>query len=399
MKVLFANKFFFRNGGSEVVLFQERDFLLAGGHEVVDFSMRDARNFPSPYSGYFVESHDYRGAGGAGAKIRSALSLVHSFEAVGRIRRLIRETRPDLVHCHNIYHQLTPSIIGAAKDMGVPVVLTLHDSKPVCPAYNRLRQGKPCSECLGGDFSRVLRHRCADGSLGKSALLFLEASVQRWMGNYEKVDTFIAPSQFMKEAISHRVPAGRVSVLYNGVDTKGIQADSGDGGYALYLGRLSREKGVETLLRAHEAAAGGWALHVAGTGPLELDFRARYPQARFLGHLSGGGLADAINGAALIVVPSECYENCPMSILEAMAHGKPVVASRMGGIPELVEDGETGFLFYAGDVAALQMHLDRLMRDSALRKEMGEAARARVEALFSLDKHNEGLLEIYRHVC
>jgi glycosyltransferase involved in cell wall biosynthesis len=398
MKVLLANKFFFRNGGSEVVLFQERDFLLAAGHEVVDFSMRDTRNLPSPCSEHFVENHDYRGAGGAGVKIRTALSLVHSFEAVGRIKRLIRETRPDLVHCHNIYHQLTPSIIGAAKDMGVPVVLTLHDSKPVCPTYNRLREGKPCSECLGGDFSRVLRHRCADGSLGKSALLFLEASVQRWLGNYEKVDAFIAPSQFMKEAISHRVPAGRVSVLYNGVDTKGIEAASGDEGYALYLGRLSQEKGVETLLRAHEAADGGWALHVAGTGPLEPDLRARYAQARFLGHLSGEALAVAIKGAALIVVPSECYENCPMSVLEAMAHGKAVVASRMGGIPELVADGETGMLFEAGDSAQLGALLDQLMGAPELRRAMGRAARARAEAMFSMERHNAGLMEIYREV-
>ena len=155
MRVLFANKFFFRNGGSEVVMFQERDYLLGAGHEVVDFSMQDERNFPSPNAAFFVGRQDYRGGAGKLGKLKSAFSLIHSGEAVDRISALIRQTRPDVVHCHNIYHQLTPSIIGAAKKLGVPVVLTLHDYKPVCPTYNRLRDGKPCSDCLDGDFSHV----------------------------------------------------------------------------------------------------------------------------------------------------------------------------------------------------------------------------------------------------
>lgn len=399
MKILLANKFFFRNGGSEVVLFQERDFLLASGHGVVDFSMRDARNLPSPDSDYFVDNHEYRGGVSVGTKVKSALSLVHSFEAVKQIKQLIRDAHPDLVHCHNIYHQLTPSIIGAAKDLGVPVVLTLHDSKLVCPTYIRLRDGKPCSECLDGNFSRVLRHRCADGSLGKSALLFLEASVQRWLGNYEKVDAFIAPSRFMAEATSHRVSTDRIRLLYNGVDTDAIKPNESDDGYVLYLGRLSAEKGVETLLRAHDSSKSDWPLMVAGTGPLEQSLRERYPKAKFIGHVTGEALQATISRAAAVVVPSEWYENCPMSVLEAMAYGKPVVASRMGGIPELVADGVTGVLFESGDADAFGGQLERLMNDPALRRQMGLAARQRVVSEFSLAKHNQGLLEIYRDVC
>lgn len=398
MKVLFANKFFFRNGGSEVVMFQERDHLLGAGHEVVDFSMQDERNVPSPHAAFFVDRQDYRGGAGKLGKLKSALSLLHSPEAVKRISALIRETRPDLVHCHNIYHQLTPSIIGAAKKLGVPVVLTLHDSKPVCPAYTRLHDGRPCSDCLDGDFSHVLRNRCAEGSRGKSALLYAEALVQRMLGSYEKVDAFIAPSRFMQESIAHRVPGDRIRLLYNGIDTNAVRGSGEDGGYVLFLGRLVQEKGVETLLRAHARSTAGWRISIAGTGPLADELMAKYNPSNFVGYVVGDALRAMIDSASVVVVPSECYENCPMSVLEAMAYGKPVVGSRMGGIPELVEEGRTGLLYEAGDVDALAAALDRLMASPELRAQMGAAARQRVESAFSLDAHNAGLMDIYKSI-
>ena len=396
MRILLANKFFFRNGGSEAVMFQEREYLLNSGHEVIDFSMHDARNFDSRYAKYFVATQDYR-KGGAG-KIKTALSFVHSSEATKGISRLIHDTRPDIVHCHNIYHQLTPSIIGAAKAKGIPVVLTLHDSKPVCPSYLRLSRGKPCSDCLDGDFFNVVRKRCADGSIGKSALLYFEAVVQRQLGNYEQVDKFIAPSEFMRTSVLHRFRPDQVALLYNGIDTKSLSVSDTDGGYVLFLGRLSAEKGVETLLKAQASSSVGWPLHIAGTGPLADDLKQRYPAANYLGHLSGDTLHQAIAKASVIVLPSECYENCPMSILEAMAYGKPVIGSRMGGIPELIIDGETGKLFTAGNSQDLCSALDSLMADKTKRDEMGKKARARAELEFDLEHHNRRLMEIYSTV-
>lgn len=393
MKILLVNKFFFCNGGSEVVMFQERNDLLRQGHDVVDFSMNDARNLNSAYANRFVGQQDYRGGGKD--RLRAALTLIHSPEAVRNIRALIDATRPDLIHCHNIYHQLTPSIIGAAKARGVPVVLTLHDFKPVCPVYTRLRGVQPCSDCLDGAFHNVLRHRCAEGSLGRSALLYAEAIVQRTLGNYEKVDRFIAPSRFMAESVAHRFPPERIDLLYNGVDIGPAPEEGNDDGYVLYLGRLSHEKGVETLIRAHAASAGRWPLVVAGTGPLSESLIAQNDKATFVGHLVGEQLRRMLGGAALVVVPSEWYENCPMSVLEAMACGKPVVGSRIGGIPELVTDGETGLLFEAGNAAELGACIDRLIRNPALRQRMGRAARSRAERDFSLERHNAGLMEIY----
>jgi len=398
LKVLIANKFFFRNGGSETVMFQERDYLLRNGCQVVDFSMRDERNLSSDYEMYFVGSRSYGGGAGKLAKMADAFSLVHSPEAAENISRLIKETKPDIMHCHNIYHQLTPSIIGAAKKQGVPVVLTLHDYKPVCPTYNRLRDDKPCSDCLDGDFSHVLRNRCADGSLGKSLLLYAEAVVQRFLGSYENVDAFIAPSRFMQESIAHRVPDERIKLLYNGIDTDEVRGSGTDDGYVLFLGRLVREKGVETLLKAHTKSSMGWRLVIAGTGPLSEVLKAKYNASNFVGHIVGEALREMIDRAAVVVVPSDWYENCPMSVLEAMAYGKPVIGSRMGGIPELVEHNITGMLFDAGNANELTVALDKLMASPELRKQMGAKARKRVVDEFSLSRHNAGLLNIYQSI-
>jgi glycosyltransferase involved in cell wall biosynthesis len=398
MRVLIANKFFFRNGGSEAVMLGERAYLQSVGVDVVDFSMADERNLPSPYAKYFVSNRLYRASIGRVGPMSGALTMIHSPEAVAKIAKLIRSTGPDLVHCHNIYHQLTPSIIGAAKRLGVPVILTLHDFKPVCPVYNRLRHGEPCSACLERGVGSVLRHRCADGSFSRSLLLYLEAIVQRALGSYERVDRFIAPSRFMRDAVAMRVPVERMAMLYNGVDVDAIQPSGEDAGYVLYLGRLSMEKGVETLLMAHEAGGGRWPLVIAGIGPATEQLKMRFGRARFLGHLSGEALADVICKASVITLPSKWYENCPMSILEAMAYGKPVVGSRMGGIPELVVENETGLLFVAGDVAELAARLETLMSNPDLRKRMGAAARSRAESMFSLVRHNEGLMSIYREV-
>jgi glycosyltransferase involved in cell wall biosynthesis len=400
VKVLLANKFFFRNGGSEAVMFDERDFLRDSGVEVIDFSMNDVRNLPSPYADSFVDNQTYRGELDQGpiSQIRSALRLIHSSQAVRNIERLIDRTQPDLVHCHNIYHQLTPSIIGAAKRRNVPVVLTLHDYKPVCPVYLRLRNGEVCSECLSRGFSRVLANRCADGSLGKSALLFAEAVVQQFLGNYEQLDALIAPSGFMRDSVSRRFPTEKITVVPNGVDTQAIQPSNEDDNYVLFIGRLSPEKGIETLLDAHKVVAHQMKLLVAGTGPLEHDLRRRYPDVEFLGHLSGTTLADVVRRSSCVVVPSNCYDNCPMSVLEAMAFAKPVIGSDIGGIPELIVHGETGYLFPTNDYQALRTLLLELTQDPTRRARFGIAGRHRVEERFSLARHNAALMAVYTHV-
>jgi len=394
MKILFANKFFFRNGGSEGVMFDEIELMKTFANDVIEFSMHDPRNRHSEYSDYFVSQKSYRETSRCG-KLKSALSLIHSQEAVRKITRLIKNEKPDVLHCHNIYHQLTPSIISAASRMNIPVVLTLHDYKPVCPIYNQVQGVAFCTECADGRFESLLKKRCADGSLGRSALLWAEARFHAAMGSYFRVDRFIAPSRFMRDAVTRRYGRSKVTYIPNGIDVSRIEASDLDERFVLYLGRLSPEKGIETLLQAHAADQAAWRLVIAGTGPLLEHLRSRFPKAEFAGHLSGRALEDKVRKAAVVVVPSECHENSPLSVLEAMAYAKPIVASRIGGIPELVRDGETGFLFEPKNTSELSRQISTLLSDAALRTKFGKAARRVVEAEYSLSRHGAALQSLY----
>ena len=396
-KILFANKFFFLNGGSEAVMFDEMELMRKYGLDVIEFSMQDPRNLPSKYESYFVSQKGYRSTSRS-SQIKSALSLIRSREAVRQITNLIHVEKPDLLHCHNIYHQLTPSIISAAARLNVSVVLTLHDYKPVCPVYTQLCKGEVCTKCSGGRFEALLTQRCADGSLGRSALLWAEARYHAAVRSYQRVDKFIAPSRFMRDAVVHRFGEDRVVHIPNGIDASAIEVTGQDEGFVLYLGRLSPEKGVETLLRAHAADHATWRLVVAGSGPLLDSFRSRFPLAEFTGHLTGEALKTRLSQASVVVVPSEWHENSPLSILETMAHAKPIVASRIGGIPELVRNGETGLLFEPKDTQQLSSRIRMLLDDSDLRTKFGRRARKIVESEYSLRRHGASLLSLYENL-
>jgi len=394
MNILLVNKFFYLNGGSETVFFQERDFLLAKGHDVVDFSMVDARNRPSPYADFFVPHVSYKAKGGPVQKLRQALSFIHSPVAVRQLEKLIHQKKPDIAHLHNIYHQLTPSIIPALKKNGVRVVLTLHDFKLVCPGYLALNKDKICTACFGGNYWHPIQENCQN-SLVRGFLLATESTFHAWRQSYDGVDLFLAPSRFLAEQVAHRVSRNKIRVLHNGIDEDAYQPHQASRGYALYFGRISREKGVPTLLRAYRLAALNMPLVIVGTGPLARELEQKYPEARFMGYRSGGELKNIVAGAAFVVVPSEWYENCSMVILEAMALGRPVIGSRIGGIPEQIEDGKTGLLFSSGNIDELAEKMKFLATDTTLRKKMGRAARKKVEQEYSLAEHNRRLLDIY----
>jgi glycosyltransferase involved in cell wall biosynthesis len=398
MKILYANKYFFPKGGSEIVMFDEMKVMREHELDVIEISTRDPRNLPSKFESYFASEKSYR-SGSPKEKLGSALSLIHSREAVRNIAALIRDEKPDILHCHNIYHQLTPSIINAASAMGLPVVLTLHDFKIVCPTYLQLRNGKACTECAGGKLGSLLHHRCAGGSLAQSALLWAEARYHSAIRSYHRVSKFIAPSLFMRNSVRDRLGDDKVVHIPNGIDASRIEVTGEDENYALFLGRLSPEKGIETLLRAHEADNGAWRLVIAGTGPMLSELQGKFPLAEFAGHLSGSLLKSAIQKASIIVAPSEGNENSPLSILEAMAHAKPVVASRMGGIPELVRHGVTGLLFDARNAAELSSQVRMLLRDANLRTRFGRAARTTIEAEYSLRRHGAALLSLYQSLA
>jgi glycosyltransferase involved in cell wall biosynthesis len=398
MKVLIANKFFYHNGGAETVFFQERDFLLKHGLKVVDFSMTDKRNLPSPYAAFFAPNINFFQQAGVVEKVYHAVSFVHSSATVKKIEELIIQEKPQIAHLHNIYHQLTPSIIPVFKKYGIKIVLTLHDCKLVCPNYLALRKGQICTACQGEFFWKPFFLNCQNSRM-HSLLLAVEAYWHKWRKTYEDVDLFLTPSQFLANLISNRIASEKIRILHNGVDTDCCPPTFSDEGYyALYFGRLSREKGIFTLLQAHEQVAERVPLKIVGTGELEEELRIRYPDVTFLGRKTGEELFDVVANAAFVIVPSECYENCSMAILEAMAFGKPVIASRLGGIPEQINDGETGMLFENGNVVELAEKMDLLFSDVRLREQMGRAARRKVEKEYALVDHNRQLLTIYTNI-
>ncbi len=394
MKILLANKFFHLNGGSETVLFQERNFLLQQGHEIIDFSMVDERNSPSPYSDFFVPNITYDSGGGIVQNLQQAISFIHSSVAVGKIKELIIQEKPQIAHLHNIYHQLTPSIISVLKKHGVTVVLTLHDCKLVCPSYFAIRNGQICNACAGGRFWNAFTMNCSN-SLMRGFLLSAEAFFHKWRGSYDKVDLFLSPSRFFADLISQRIPQEKLKILHNGIDVNTYKPNYTDQGYCLFFGRLSQEKGVETLLQAYRNLQANMPLKIVGSGPLEEMLRQKYPEVEFLGYQSGQALKNFIANAAFIIAPSEGYENCSMMVLESMAFGKPIIGSKIAGIPEQIEDRKTGLLFEMGNVTELAKKMRLLTEDSELRNQMGRAARRKLEKEYSLAEHNQQLLEIY----
>lgn len=397
MKILFANKFFHFNGGSERVFFQERDFFIDKGHKVIDFSMTDSRNISSPFSEFFVPNIDFNSSGGVLRKISSAASFVYSSVSVKSIEQLVDQEKPEIAHLHNIYHQLTPSIIPVLKNHGVKVVLTLHDYKLVCPSYIALKDGGICDQCQGKSFWKPFITNCQNSYM-QGLLLSVEAMFHKWKRSYDGVDLFLAPSQFMADIISKRIHPDKIQVLHNGIDTKEYLPNYTDQGYGLYFGRLSKEKGIETLLKAYQKTTRDFPLKIVGTGPMEAELRMEYPAAEFLGYKSGDELNDLIANAAFVVVPSEWYENCSMVVLEAMAFGKPIIGSRIGGIPEQINDGETGFLFEMGNSEELAEKMSILAADSGLRQLLGRSARRKLENEYSLEEHCEHLMQIYQEL-
>jgi len=251
MKILLINKFFYHKGGAETVFFQERDFLKNTGHKVIDFSMHHPENLPSEYADYFVSNVNYH-VGSKGNKInflenyRIAIDFVHNREAVKKLCALIEKEKPVIAHLHNVYHQITPSIITILKNAGIKVVLTLHDYKLICPTYLMINSKNAiCDKCQGKYFIQATLNRCQEGSLLKSLLLSIEGYWHKWAKSYEKVDLFLSPSKFLTDLLAkYRIGTGRIKILYNGIDVNKSEYSSEDAEYAIYLGRISREKGV-----------------------------------------------------------------------------------------------------------------------------------------------------------
>ena len=401
MRVLVANKFWYRRGGLERVMFDEVAWLEGAGHDVAHFSAAHPENDESPWARYFVPYLELGvdGALSAGEKLEAAVKMFANRDARSRFSRLLDEFTPDVVHVHGIHRQLSPSILFEARSRNIPVVQTLHDYHHVCPADVLLRGGTEVCEpraCGTLCYGAAVRNRCVRGSLAASSLSAAETAFQRWRRVYERcVTRFVCPSAFLRDVIEcggWKVPCDVIPNVVPVPETA-VADTSGSTGYVLFAGRIAPEKGVDVLLEA--APRSGVDVVIAGDGPLRGELEGRYSEARFLGRVDGATVDSLIAGASACVVPSTWYENAPMSVLEAMAAGVPVIASDIGGIPEQVEHGVTGLLVPPGDVDALAVALAYIVEHPDAAKAMGAAARERVRQNFSPERHLEQLLRCY----
>lgn len=401
--LLAINNYYYRRGGAEAIFLDQMDMFERAGWHAVPFSMQHPNNLPTDWSSYFVPEIEFGHQGGIGQKIEHAIEVIYSRKAKASLTRLIDAARPDVAHAHNVYHHISPSIFPLLKQKGIPTVMTVHDLKLACPSYKMLAPDGLCERCKGGRIYNVLLHRCMKESVALSGLVMVETAVHRALGLYRNyIDKLVVPSRFYEQKlVEWGWPREKLVHIPNFVEQaiseNPVTVEEGD--YFLFAGRLAPEKGVATLIQA--AARAKLRLRIAGTGPDDAALRALAERegadVEFLGYLTGSPLHQMIAGAKALVLPSEWYENAPVSLLEAYSLGRPVIGTNIGGIPELIQHGETGLTAAPGepdDLAHALTAMDQLSRNQ--RREMGQRGRYWVQKEFSQKAFLERTMNLYR---
>ncbi len=400
MKILLINKFLYPKGGAEISTLTTGRILEENGHDVIYWGMAHPRNPPYPFQDYFVSQTDYDSKSGLRSKASAALNILYSFEAKEKMTQLLEKNKPDIVHLNNFAHQISPSILNVIKDHHIPVVMSMHDYKMVCPSYSMLAASLPCERCRDGRYYQCALNRCTKNSVAKSLINVFEMYLHhRVLHIYDKIDLYISPSRFLKNKVEEMGMKDEVAYLPNCVDVSGFKP-----GFEwreksiVYLGRLSHEKGLETLIDAIKHI--DIKLKIIGDGPLkeQLERKIRIGAIQnvdFLGYRTGQDLHNEIRNSMFLVIPTICYENNPLTVIEAFALGKPVLGARIGGIPELVRDWETGLCFQSGNVTDLKEKLTLLLEHKSLLEKMGKTARNYVEQHLNSDSYYKQLMNIY----
>ena len=382
--MLLLHNYYQQPGGEDRVFASEADLLQARGHRVIRYTMHN----------------DLVGEKG---RFSLAAGTVWNATAYRELRTLVRNEKPDVVHCHNTFPLISPAAYHVCKAEGVPVVQTLHNYRLLCANALLFRDGEVCEDCLG---RRVgwpgVAHACYRGSRSASGAVTGMLSAHRMFGTWtEAVDRYIALTEFARSKfVEGGLPERKITVKPNFVHPTPRMGE-GRGGYALYVGRLSPEKGVETLLAAWERVGRRMPLKVVGGGPMKpraSEAARRLPGVELLGHRPPAEVRALMGEAAFLVFPSECYENLPTAIIESFASGTPVVASDRGAMGELVEDGRTGLLFAAGDPVGLADSVRRAAGSPGMLRHMRGEARREFELRYTAERSYRALVGIYRSV-
>lgn len=376
MRVLLINKFHYLKGGAERAYLDTAHILTENDHEVAFFSMLHPDNLDTPWSRFFVSQVDYHDVhAGLGAKLRAAARIIWNHEAAKKLDALIREFQPEVAHLHNTYHQLSPSILWTLRKHRVRIVMTLHDYKLISPNYSLLVRGKIWDHTSG---VRAIFDRVVQDSVLKSTVCALEKWFHTLIRSFGTVDVFIAPSRFLIDKFHSLGFPYPITHVVQPIRPFPMAPTGGSGAYFLYIGRLSEEKGITTLIDAWELLQGAVPLKIIGTGPEEPILRERaksIPGVEFLGYQTGAAWEAALQGSKALIVPSIWYENMPYVVLEALSRGKPVLATRLGGVPERINEGENGWLFEPGQ----PKDLVRVIQSCLLQPDSNQLARAAYE--------------------
>lgn len=399
---MLANMYGYSAYGSENYFTELCRLLKRKGHRVIVFTVQDDRNIEREYAEYFVERMplDTPGALSLWRKAACACKAVYSFEARRNFERLLKDTRPDVVHAHNIKHYLTPSILQAAKKSRVPVVYTLHDFYFACPNYIMFSSGSVCQACKGGRFYHAFIRRCVKDSFLLSLVAGAEHYAHALLRMTGNIDMFVAPSNSVKQKmVEWGMDEGRIRQVSNFVRIDEYRPGDGAGSYVFFCGRLTAEKGIATLIEAMRSFP-GIRLVIAGDGKdrklLESTARKRgIGNVEFRGYVPHEEVKSLIGNALFTVVPSEWYEPFGLVVVESFAMGKPVIGADIGGIPELIDDGQNGFLFRPGDTRGLVEKIGYLLADRGRAGKMGKEARRKAAELYDSETHYRKLMEIY----
>ena len=407
MKILMINKFYYVQGGVERYMFDLTEILEQHGHTVIPFSMKHQRNRPSPYEKYFVEHIDFTLSSPLTALVKGLKivgRVIYSFHAKKRLKQLLKEVQPDIAHLHMIDHQISPSILHVLKKHSIPVVQTVHQCKLFCPSYlcYIAHKNEICERCVSGRFYHAVIQRCHKHSFWASLLVYVESTFHRLIGIYDIVRKFHVPSLHMEQMLKKAgIEKNRISHHFLTIDIEKYPHTGGYEDYYVYFGRLSTEKGVRTLLRAIKESGVKTPCYLIGEGPQRSELEKyvkihQLTQVRFLGYKEKEELKRIVARAMFVVVPSECYDNSPVTIDESYAMGKPVIGSRTGGIPEFINDGDNGYLVEMGNAAQLAERIKILPRSPETIELFSKRVRRFAEENFTPQAHYEFIRAFYK---
>lgn len=400
MKILFVNKFLYPRGGAETYFLKIGEELARRGHEVEYFGMYDEKNTVGNSLHLATTNMDFHAAGPE--KLLYPFRIVYSREAKRKLKEVIAAFGPDIVHFNNINFQLTPSVICAGAECGVPMVQTVHDVQMLCPNHMMMEyhSKKLCEDCMGKKSKwPCVKKRCIHGSLPKSLIGAVEGTLYECSPVYDKVHRFICPSAFLEEKLLN-VPRfrGKTVMLHNFLSKVSDAGGGPKGDYVLYFGRLAEEKGIDRILEACRLLP-DIPFVIAGGGPLEdLCKNCTLPNVKYVGFKTGKELEELVAGALFTLHLSIWYENCPLALLESQSLGTPVLCNRIGGIPELVEEGKTGILNDTFTPEAYAETIAALYADKALLSEMAQNCLRKRESMMTLERYCDKLLALYTEV-